>query len=298
MNLTKATSRTFAITCLCIISILSFGAPSNAKNDGEGNIEDKGVTGTWTRHEETGVWTAAEVGLAPDRNGYYFELECFAGGDGYIDCLRGIEDKCNQAPDGRSVWWYSGLLETPIEDWPRLEGGPWCVYSVNPYVIEEIEARITTEFQERPISPSGIVVQPNPHSLVGMENNMYALPEEQIFDMTLLEQNIRIVAKPTEFEWHYGDGSSYGPISFAGAPLTPEQMGEATATSYAYSSTGNFPISVTTYFSGTYSINGGPMISIEGRAEVDSPAQTLSVWKAESRSVADNCLVNPAGFGC
>lgn len=40
------------------------------------------------------------------------------------------------------------------------------------------------------------------------------------------------------------------------------------------------------------------MISIEGRAEVDSPSQTLSVWKAESRNVADDCLVNPAGFGC
>lgn len=298
MNITKNLSRLFGVATLCIIWTFCFSLPSHAKNDGEGNFEDNGVTGTWTKHEESGVWTGADIGLAADKNGYYFELECWAGDVGYIDCLRGIEDKCTQGPDGRYVWWYSGLLETPRETWPRLQGGPWCVYSVNPYVIEEIESRITTEFQERPISPSGIVVQPSPHSLVGMENNMYSLPEEQIFDMTLLEQDIQIVAKPTEFEWHYGDGTSYGPISVSGAPLTPEQVGEATSTSHAYSSTGNFSISVTTYFSGTYSINGGPMISIEGRAVVESPAQTLSIWKAEARNVADDCLVNPDGFGC
>lgn len=282
----------------CFVFLVSSSLPSAAEVGGGGNVDKGGVTGTWTRHEDSGVWTAAEIGLAPDKNGYYFELECFSGGDGYIDCLPGLEGKCTQGPDGRSVWWYSGLLETPRDTWPRMEGGPWCVYSVNPYVIEEIESRITTEFQQRPIAPSGIVVQPNPHTLVGMENNMYVLAQEQTFDMTLLEQDIRIIATPTEFEWHYGDGTSYGPIAFAGAPLSPEQMGEATSTSHAYSSTGDFPVSLTTYFSGTYSINGGPMVSIEGRAEVDSPSQILSVWKAESRSVADNCLVNPAGFGC
>lgn len=298
MGLTRAPHRVILLAVVCSILLISYSSPSTAEVGGGGNVDKGGVTGTWTRHEESGVWTAADIGLAADKNGYYFELECFAGGDGYIDCLRGIEDKCTQGPDGRSVWWYSGLLETPIETWPRLEGGPWCVYSVNPNVIAEIESRITTEFQERPIAPSEIIIQPNPHTLIGMENNMYVLSKEQAFDMILLEQDIRIVAKPTEYEWHYGDGTTYGPISVSGAPLAPEQLGDSTATSYAYSSTGNFAVTLTTYFSGTYSINDGPMISIEGRAVVESPAQTLSVWKAEARNVADDCIVNPAGFGC
>ena len=135
------------------------------ENGGGGNLGGAGVTGTWTKHQDTGVWTEADIGLAVDKNGYYFELECFAEGVGYIDCLRGIEDKCSLGPDGRSVWWYSGLLGTPMGDWLRLDGGPWCVYSVNPNVVAEIAGMIATEFQERPIEPSSITIQPNPHSL-------------------------------------------------------------------------------------------------------------------------------------
>ena len=265
---------------------------------GGGNMGKGAVSGTWTRHEDSGVWTSAEIGLAEDKNGYYFELECFVEDVGLIDCLPGLEDKCTLGPDGRSVWWYSGLRVTPMEDWQRLPGGPWCVYSVNPNVVAEIKGRIATDFQERPIAPSTFITQPNPHSLVGMANNMYVNAEVQSFDMTLLEQDIRIVATPTEFEWHYGDDTSYGPVSFAGAALPAERIGEPTASSHAYSSPGDYQVSVIIYYSGTYSINGGPMIPIDGRAAVESNSQTLRVWKAESRNVADDCLVNPAGFGC
>ncbi|WP_146068509.1 MULTISPECIES: hypothetical protein [unclassified Arthrobacter] len=298
MSIIRNVWRVIALGAICGFLMLCNITPSVAKNEGEGGIGDGGVTGTWTRHEPSGLWTSAEIGLAVDENGYYFELECFAGDVGYIDCLPGLEGKCTLGPDGRSVWWYSGLLGTPMADWQRLPGGPWCVYSVNPYVIEEIAGRITTDFQERPIAPSVFVTQPNPHSLVGMENNMYVNAEEQVFDMTLLEQDIRIVATPTEFEWHYGDGTSYGPVSFGGTALPSEQVGDPTATSHAYSSPGNYQISVIVYYSGTYSINGGPMIPIDGRAAVGSDPQTLRVWKSESKNVADDCLVNPAGFGC
>lgn len=288
----------FAVWNLCALLVLCSITPSFAKNEGEGDLGNGGVTGTWTRHEDSGVWTSAEIGLAEDENGYYFELECFAGDVGYIDCLRGIADDCQLGPDGRLVWWYSGLLVTPMAEWQRLPGGPWCVYSANPNVVAEIKARIATDFQERPIASSVFVTQPNPHSLVGMENNMYVDVEEQVFDMTLLEQDIRIVATPTEFEWRYGDGTSFGPVPFQGVPLPTEKVGEPTATSHAYSSPGNYQITVIVYYSGTYSINGGPMIPIDGRAAVESVPQTLRVWKSESKNVADDCLANPAGFGC
>ncbi|MET4058899.1 hypothetical protein ABIB35_000428 [Arthrobacter sp. UYP6] len=298
MNVIKNIWRSVAVWTVCVLLMLCASAPSIAKVEGGGNLEDGKVTGTWTRHEGSGVWTSAEIGLAEDKNGYYFELECFDGDVGYIDCLRGIAGDCKLGPDGRLVWWYSGLLVTPMAEWQRLPGGPWCVYSVNPNVVAEIEGRIETDFQERPIASSNFVTQPNPHSLVGMENNMYINAEVQPFDMTLLGQDIRIVATPTEFEWHYGDGSSYGPVSFAGAALPAERLGEPTATSHAYLSPGDYLISIVVYYTGTYSINGGPMIPIDGRASVESDPQTLRVWKSESQNVADDCLVNPNGFGC
>ena len=114
----------------------------------------------------------------------------------------------------------------------------------------------------------------------------------------MFEQNIRIIAKPTEYEWNYGDGVSYGPAQFSGEPLPEARWGEETPTSHMYRATGDYQASVVVHFSGEYSINGGPMVPIDGRAAVPSDPQTISVWKSESRSVADNCLVNPAGFGC
>ncbi|MBD8043225.1 hypothetical protein H9638_05295 [Arthrobacter sp. Sa2BUA2] len=141
-------------------------------------------------------------------------------------------------------------------------------------------------------------MQPSPHTLIGAHTNVYVEAGEQVFDMNLLGQSIRIVASPTEYTFDYGDGTAYGPARVPGGPLPESRWGEQTATSHAYQSTGDFPVTVTTFFSGEYSVNGGPMVPIDGRAQVTSPAQLLSVWRSESRNVADDCLVNPAGVGC
>ncbi|MCC3302799.1 hypothetical protein LJ760_15270 [Arthrobacter sp. zg-Y895] len=143
-----------------------------------------------------------------------------------------------------------------------------------------------------------MVLQPSPHTLVGMETNVYVEAAEQVFEMVLLDQTVRIVATPTEFELTYGDGTVYGPTSVPGAPLAQDRWGEQTQTSHKYDASGDYQVGATVHFSGTYSVNGGPMIPIDGRAAVSSASQTLSVWRAEPRSVADNCLVNPNGVGC
>ncbi|KAD3515491.1 hypothetical protein GD627_12580 [Arthrobacter yangruifuii] len=143
-----------------------------------------------------------------------------------------------------------------------------------------------------------VVLQPSPHTLVGMETNVYIDAAEQTFEMVLLDQTIRIIATPTEFELNYGDGSVYGPTSTPGAPLHQDRWGEQTQTSHRYAASGDYQVVATVHFSGTYSVNGGPMIPIDGRAAVPSEPQTLRVWRAETRSVADNCLINPGGVGC
>ncbi|MBM7847196.1 hypothetical protein [Arthrobacter roseus] len=55
---------------------------------------------------------------------------------------------------------------------------------------------------------------------------------------------------------------------------------------------------MTVHFTGEYSVNGGPMIPIDGRGEFTTPSQTISVWKSESRLVDGTCLENPDGWGC
>ncbi|MBF4993147.1 hypothetical protein ITX31_03340 [Arthrobacter gandavensis] len=152
--------------------------------------------------------------------------------------------------------------------------------------------------QEAPIAPGTVTLQPSPHTLIGAHTNVYAEAQPQVFDMELLGQSIRIEVEPTEYTFSYGDGTVHGPVSTPGGPLPEARWGEQTSTSHRYSQTGDVPVSITTFFSGRYSVNGGPMIPIDGRAEVASPSQVLSVWRSESRNVADNCLVNPTGVGC
>ncbi|MSR98337.1 hypothetical protein FYJ28_05800 [Arthrobacter sp. BL-252-APC-1A] len=143
-----------------------------------------------------------------------------------------------------------------------------------------------------------MTLQPSPHTLIGAHTNVYVEASSQVFEMELLGQSIRIEVEPTEYTFNYGDGTSYGPVSTSGGPLPEARWGEQTPTSHMYSQTGDFTVGITTFFSGQYSVNGGPMIPMDGRAEVASPSQVVSVWRAESRNVADNCLVNPAGVGC
>ncbi|WP_461170306.1 PKD domain-containing protein [Arthrobacter sp. Z1-15] len=282
------------------IAISSFFiVPAAAKNS-EGGWAPGGVKGVVRQKDPvTGNVVPVNVGTPESLFGFYYRPVCFDEENGDIDCLAGQPVECDAAPDGQYVWWHSGLKATPRETWPRYGDTPTCIYTSDPdEVAAELVGLVLTEFQTAPIDPGQFTLQPSPFSLVNMPTNLYAEAHEQRFDMTLLGQTIRIEVRPTEYEWNYGDGTIYGPSSQPGGPLPEDHVGDTTETSHVYEEPGDYFVSVAVYFSGRYSINGGPMIPIDGRALAFPPTQTVSVWEAESRSVADNCLVNPAGFGC
>ncbi len=111
-------------------------------------------------------------------------------------------------------------------------------------------------------------------------------------------RSVHVVAKPVQYTWSYGDGTSLGPQTAAGGPLPQDRWGEKTATSHVYTATGDFPVVLTTHFQGTYSVNGGPPLPIPGQGQFSSPPQTVSVWRSITRNYADDCLRNPQGQGC
>ena len=116
--------------------------------------------------------------------------------------------------------------------------------------------------------------------------------------MTILAQKVHIIAKPVQYRWDYGDGISLGPTTTMGGPLPQDRWGEKTRTSHAYAATGDFNVVLTTYFQGTYSVNGGPDLPIPNQGQFSSPAQTVSVWRSVTRNYADDCNTNPHGEGC
>ena len=287
-----------AILCICVFGV---GVTTlHAEVWSEGGLGSNGATGVVRQFDPgSGNLVPIEVGTPDSIYGYFYRSVCFDESSGDIDCLAGQNAACDAAPNGQYVWWYSGLKTQPRESWAKYGDGPTCIYSEEPQDVgEQISAVILSEFQSRPIAAGSLGMQPSPHTLIGAQTNFYVDAREQTFDFVLLGQDIRITATPTEYEWTYGDGSTYGPAPFAGGPLPESRWGEQTATSHVYGATGDFQASVVVHFSGEYSINGGPLVPIDGRAAVPSAPQTVSVWRSTSNNVADDCLVNPAGYGC
>lgn len=258
------------------------------------------VDGTWQQDPVSGAWSVAPVNQPDDPNGYRYEPVC-TDSDGNVDvqCRVRYDGRCEDGEDGELVQWFTGLRELGSSAWDNPIGGLTCIYSEEPMdVLDEIAGRILSEFRKLPVEAGAINLQPSPHTLIGADTNVYVEAEEQSFDIDLLGQDVSIDASPIEFTWNYGDGTSLGPVAEPGGPLPAARWGERTATSHAYAQTGDFSVSLTTTFSGTYSVNGGPAIPIPGTGTFTAAPVTISVWRSVVNNYADNCLENPNGAGC
>lgn len=292
-------NRTIWILFLILLTLL-VEAPAVSGADEEVGVRDDNLyVGSYYVIPGTTEWASFDTGIPDDLYEYNFRLKCFDENAGDIECLYGDRNACTAGEGGRRVYWFMRLKDAANDAWMPMDPPLSCIYSTKPRDIgDQIRETILQEFQSRPIVSGILNIQPNPHTLVGAHTNFYVDAEEQVFDFVMFEQDIHIVARPTEYDWTYGDGTVYGPAHVAGGALPRDRWGEETATSHQYQEPGDYQASVVVHFSAEYSINGGPMVPIDGRATVPSAPQVIRVWKSESRNVADDCLVNPAGFGC
>ena len=161
-----------------------------------------------------------------------------------------------------------------------------------------LQLKFSERFEQLPVNAGISGIQPTPHTLRGAETNFYAEASEQTFNVIMLGQKVAIIAKPVQYRWDYGDGTSLGPTTTMGGPLPQDRWGEKTGTSHAYAQTGDFNVVLTTYFQGTYSVNGGPALPIPNQGQFSTAPQTVSVWRSVTRNYADDCITNPRGQGC
>ncbi|MEV8182636.1 hypothetical protein [Specibacter sp. NPDC078692] len=213
-----------------------------------------------------------------------------------LECSSGASSP--EGKPGTAIYWYYADTAFDPLIW-TFHSGPVCIYDEQPRdLLAEIAGQIATEFQRTPVVAAEFGSQPGPHTLRGKETNVWATASTQTFNLTMLGQNVTITATPVAYTWNYGDGTIWGPTPIHGAPLHQDRIGEQTQTSHIYTETGRLTISVTTHFDGTYTVNGGPELSIPGQGNIPSPAQPLTVWRAETHLYADDCIVNPNGIGC
>ncbi|MFC4904507.1 MULTISPECIES: PKD domain-containing protein [Kocuria] len=213
------------------------------------------------------------------------------------DCL--AERVCTTDGGGEGV--YMNVVvrqgEGPSTPW----GEPMCVAAAEAEGDEEIVELPTftlQDFRTLAVAPAASAVQPAPDTLKGMHTNVYAEAQGQQFATELGGFPVQVRAVPVQYAWDYGDGGALGPTELSGAPLEEGAWDVETDTSHVYTETGDYAVTLTTWFYGEYSVAGGPWLPVAGLNDVASAPVPISVWRSTVRNYADDCLQNPQGAGC
>ncbi|NWL10884.1 hypothetical protein DM793_06190, partial [Paenarthrobacter nitroguajacolicus] len=224
------------------------------------------------------------------------DVHCRSGGTDTPDrgCLTmECPAKTPGGEEGTPVIWRQApksITNPTWTDYPAVSG-PTCLYDPQPEnVLANIAARILNDFRQLPVNPGSLEAQPFPHTLKGGPTNFYATTGEQGFDVTILGQAVHLTATPANYTYAFGDGTNLGPTPAAGYSIPEaEWLNNETRTSHIYTDTGNYQATLTTSFTGTYSVNNGPPLPINGTLDITTPAKTIHVWKTEKALVADTC---------
>lgn len=189
---------------------------------------------------------------------------------------------CAGTPEPNDVlfWRFTAVRAADGTTGPWQPAGQACLRPQD-VPTGAVPAFTVADFRRLPLPASTLHVQPaTGRTLVAVPTNLYAAASAQTFDVTLLGLPVRVRATPTAWTWTYGDGST-ATRTDPGGPYP-----DLTA-AHTYARPGRYPVSVTTTWSGTYSVAGGPALPVDGTATVSSPTRVLTAVATRAELVAD-----------
>lgn len=137
------------------------------------------------------------------------------------------------------------------------------------------------DFRRLPLPAGRATVQPGEgDTLVGVPTNVYAEAAAVVLATDVVGFPVRVRATPSRYAWSFGDGASLGPTGDPGAAHPAGTL------AHAYASPGDYRITLTTQYTGEYSVAGGPWLPIEGEAAVASAAVPVHVVAGRTALVA------------
>ncbi len=193
----------------------------------------------------------------------------------------GIVETCSTAllgcPAGSvkmRVWTAPAGTKPGSPGWTA--GSPYC--SSDP-TAAPTPTMTLEEFRRLPLPAGSAYVQPpGDYVLIRMPTNVYAggtTPVE--LSTTLLGQPVKVRATPTAWTWTFGDGTTMGPSQDPGGPYP------ILTHVHEYTAPGTYAITMTTHYTGEYSVDNGPWQAISGQAHVSSPPATVIVRTAHAQ---------------
>lgn len=145
------------------------------------------------------------------------------------------------------------------------------------------------DFQAMPVEPLVASAGPEDGWLpVHMVNVLHTDDEMQSLATEVLGVPVEVRAVPVSFHWDLGDGSTIT-TSTAGAPYPSEEI----TAEYAFE--GWYDVTLTTTFSGQFSVAGGEWQDIDGTIEVASDPVPIYSKSLESRLVDGAVPVDEEG---
>ncbi|MFW3169909.1 hypothetical protein [Geodermatophilus sp. CPCC 206100] len=163
-----------------------------------------------------------------------------------------------------------GAPGTPVGAWIALAQSCVDITALNP---PPSPGEVFRYFQTLPLPQLPAHQQPPGNALAGLPVVFYTDgPTTQTFTVDIRGFTVDIVATATGFTWHTGDGTTLTSTD-PGAPFPDHTV------SHDYRS-GTYTASLTTTWSGTYSVDGGADADVPGTTTTDGASVTFSVLEA------------------
>lgn len=260
--------------------------------------------------ESDGSGAAAGPASAPDPYQYAFSETCQqqsancnlkkcenGGNEGVVLNLLYADADANVKGAGEHID-YNNAKE--MKGWNR--GGTFCSAILDGAGKDGPAEQLTIvftadDFNKLDVLPSTLNGPPNGHTLKNYNTNLWAVPQEQRFTTQINGRNMDVIATPSRFTFVYGDGQTLDSTN-PGYALGEDQWDVKTPTTHVYSQTGDYQASVTTVYTGRYSVEGGPWLPVNGVNEVASAPETIQVWRTEAGLVDANCSAQQDAWGC
>ncbi|GAA4283877.1 hypothetical protein GCM10022261_14080 [Brevibacterium daeguense] len=166
-------------------------------------------------------------------------------------------------------------------------GGGAPAAAPTPVVTEE-------DFQNFEIPPSTLHSWPDSWAVTQRKTAFWADSLVRYIDLELLGTPVRVRATPVAYSWDFGDGA----VKRTTSPGTRPRSVQDAQIHHTYSTAGDVTVTLTTFYSGMFSVNGGDWLIIPGQAAVSSPPLDLTVYRYHKFLVEDDCLDNPDSPDC
>ncbi len=198
-------------------------------------------------------------------------------GDDVLTLSAGVKRSGGSSREGSTVHGTQTNLEkNTVKDlgWDCVRPGAPEVGTPAAQIVVTVE-----DFAELPVKAPIAHAGPERGWLpVNMVNVLHTDADTQELETDILGTPVRIRATPVEFHWDLGDGNTITTTD-PGKPFPSERV------SSEYRFEGWYDITLTTTFTGQFSVDGGEWQDIEGSIEIESDSVELYAKSLESRLV-------------